>query len=147
MTTWKIFWISYSVVSVEPIQHNIKLEAYDLAKESLQLICDYLSSGRQRAKTGAAYSDWTMSFAEFLKALYWDLCFSIFLLMTFFLSLKSQTFVISQMIPFCIPMTATFPNSEWFWTWYEESSLFSKFQFMILGENNHLETDVLQRIR
>ena len=97
------------MVSVEPIQHNIKLEAYDLAKESLQLICGYLSSRKQRAKTGSTYSDWTMSFAEFLKALYWDLYFSIFLLMTFFSSLKNQAFVISQMITLCIPMTPTFP--------------------------------------
>ena len=49
-----------------------------------------------------------MPFAEFLKDLYWDLYFSIFLLMTFFLKLKSQTFVISK-ITLCIPMTATLP--------------------------------------
>ena len=36
--------------------------------------------------------------AEFLKALYWDLYFSISLLMTFFLSLKNQIFVISHKI-------------------------------------------------
>ena len=35
-----------------------KLEAYDLAKESLQLISDYLSYRKQRTKTGPAYSDW-----------------------------------------------------------------------------------------
>ena len=61
-----------------------KLEAYDLAKEGPK------------------------SFAEFLKVLYWDFYFSVFLLMTFFLSLKSQTFLISQMIVPCIPMAATF---------------------------------------
>ena len=35
-----------------------KLEAYDLAKESLQLISDYLSFRKQSRKIGSAYSDW-----------------------------------------------------------------------------------------
>ena len=35
-----------------------KLEAYGLAKESLQLINDYLSYRKQRTKIGSAYSDW-----------------------------------------------------------------------------------------
>ena len=35
-----------------------KLEAYDLAKEGLQLISDYLSYRKQRMKIGSAYSDW-----------------------------------------------------------------------------------------
>ena len=35
-----------------------KLEAYDLAKESLQLISDYLSFRKQRRKIGSAYNDW-----------------------------------------------------------------------------------------
>ena len=35
-----------------------KLEAYGLAKESLQLISDYLSYRKQRTKIGSAYSDW-----------------------------------------------------------------------------------------
>ena len=35
-----------------------KLEAYGLAKESLQLISDYLSYRKQRTKTGSTYSDW-----------------------------------------------------------------------------------------
>ena len=71
------------------LPHNLmvaKLEAYGLAKESLQLISDHLSCRKQRTKTGSAYSDWTNSLAEFLKALYWDLYFSIFLLITCFLS-------------------------------------------------------------
>ena len=37
--------------------------------------------------------------------LYWVLYFSIFSLMIFFLSLKSQTFVILQMITLCIPLS------------------------------------------
>ena len=37
----------------------LKLEAYDVSKESLQLISDYLSYRKQRTKTGSAYSDWT----------------------------------------------------------------------------------------
>ena len=35
-----------------------KLEACGLAKESLQLISDYLSYRKQRTKIGSAYSDW-----------------------------------------------------------------------------------------
>ena len=35
-----------------------KLEAYGLAKESLQLISDYLSYRKQRTKIGSKYSDW-----------------------------------------------------------------------------------------
>ena len=71
------------------LPHNLmvaKLEAYALAKESLQLISDHLSCCKQRTKIGSPYSDWTNSLAEFLEALYWDLYFSIFLLITFFLS-------------------------------------------------------------
>ena len=86
-----------------------KLEACDLVKESLQLISDYLSYVNRGRKLVLHIVIGPMSFAEFLKALYWDFYFSIFLLMTFFLSLKIQTFVISQMITLCIPMAATFP--------------------------------------
>ena len=35
-----------------------KPEAYGLAKESLQLISDYLSYRKQRMKISSAYSDW-----------------------------------------------------------------------------------------
>ena len=35
-----------------------KLEAYNLAKESLQLISDYLSYLKQGSNIGSAYSDW-----------------------------------------------------------------------------------------
>ena len=35
-----------------------KLEAYGLAKETLQLISDYLSYRKQRTKTGSSYTDW-----------------------------------------------------------------------------------------
>ena len=44
------------------LPHNLmvaKLEAYVLAKESLQLISDHLSCRKQRTKIGSAYSDWT----------------------------------------------------------------------------------------
>ena len=36
----------------------VKLEAYGLAKEGLQLISDYLSYRKQRTNVGSAYSDW-----------------------------------------------------------------------------------------
>ena len=35
-----------------------KLEAYNLAKEGLQLISDYLSYRKQGSNIGSAYSDW-----------------------------------------------------------------------------------------
>ena len=36
----------------------VKLKAYVISKESLQLISDYLSYLKQRTKIGSAYSDW-----------------------------------------------------------------------------------------
>ena len=36
----------------------VKLKAYVISKESLQLISDYLSYRKQRTKIGSAYSDW-----------------------------------------------------------------------------------------
>ena len=86
-----------------------KLEAYGISKKGLQLISDYLSYRKQRIKLVLRIVVGPMSFAEFLKALYWVLYFLIFSLMTFFLSLKSQTFVTLSMITLYIPMAATFP--------------------------------------
>ena len=42
-----------------------KLEAYGFAKESLQLVSDYLSYRKQRTKIGSAYSDW----ANFIRGI------------------------------------------------------------------------------
>ena len=86
-----------------------KLEAYGLAKESLQLISDYLSYRKQRTKIGSAYSDWANVIFGIPQGSILGPLFLIFSLKTFFLSLKSQTFVILQMITLCIPMAATFP--------------------------------------
>ena len=80
-----------------------KLETYGLAKESLQLISDYLSYRKQKTKISSAYSDWANVIFGIPQGSIWVLYFSIFLLMIFFLSLKSQTFVILQMITLCIP--------------------------------------------
>ena len=85
-----------------------KLEAYGITKESLQLISDYLSYCKKRKKLVLHIVVRPKSFAEFLKALYWVYYFLIFSLMTFCLSLKSQSFVTSQMITICIPMAAIF---------------------------------------
>ena len=101
----------YKLRQYKVIQHNMvaKLEAYDLAKESLQLISDYLSYRKQRTKTGSAYSHW----ANTIRGIPQDsklgfLLFNIFM-NGIFLSLKSQTFVILQMIKLCISMAAIFP--------------------------------------
>ena len=43
------------------LPHNLmvsKLEVYGVAKESLQLISDYLSYRKQRTKISSAYNDW-----------------------------------------------------------------------------------------
>ena len=83
-----------------------KLEGYGLAKESLQLINDYLSYRKQRTKIDCAYIViGSILFAEFHRTLFWDLYFSIFLLRTFFLSLGSHTFEFRR----CFLMVATFP--------------------------------------
>ena len=86
-----------------------KLEAYDLAKESLQLISDYLSYRKQRTKIGSAYSDWANVIRGIPQGSLWGPSLFKILLMTFFLSLKSQTFVILQMLTLCFLMAAAFP--------------------------------------
>ena len=96
-----------------------KLEAYGLDKESLHLINDYLTYRKQRTKIGSAYSDGSMSFGKgsgpmLFKALYWDLYFSITVLMKYFLSLKRQTFVILQIITLCIP-------AKYLYSWQQTS--------------------------
>ena len=86
-----------------------KLETYGISTECLQLISDYLSYRKQRTKIGSAYSDWANVIRGILQgSILGPLLFNISL-MTFFLSLKSQTFVTLQMITLCIPMAATFP--------------------------------------
>ena len=95
ITTWKIFSTSYSVVSLKPIQHNMhyfrliqswqknldepgfvaKPEAYDLAKESLQLKSDYLSY----RKIGSAYSDWANIIRRIPQgSIFWTFTFQYF---------------------------------------------------------------------
>ena len=85
-----------------------KLEAYDLAKEGLQLISDYLSYRKQRMKIGSAYSDWANVIRRIPQdSILWPR-FNIFI-NDIFLLLKSQTFEILQLITLCIPMSATLP--------------------------------------
>ena len=85
-----------------------KLEVYGLAKESLHIISDSLSYRKQRTKIG--YSGWANIIRGIPQcSISGPLLLNIFIIMTLFLSLKSQTFVISQMIAICFPMTATFP--------------------------------------
>ena len=87
-----------------------KVEAYVLAKESLQLISENLSYRKQKVKIGSACSDWANIIGGIPQGSYLDFYFPIFLLMTFFLSLKSLAFVISQMITLYFPMAALFPK-------------------------------------
>ena len=97
-------------IAYDCLRHDLivaKLKTYGFTKESLQLISDYLSYSKQKTKTGFAYSDWANVIHRIPQGSSWVLYFSIFSLMTFFLSLKSQTFVILQMITLCIPMAAT----------------------------------------
>ena len=44
------------------LRHDLliaKLEAFDLDHDSLNLLLDYLSFRKQRAKVGSAYSSWS----------------------------------------------------------------------------------------
>ena len=68
-------------------------ETWGLAKESLQSISDNLSYRKERTKIGAAYSDWANVIRGIPQGSLWDLFFTIFKLMTFFLSLKSQMII------------------------------------------------------
>ena len=57
-----------------------KLEAYCHAKESLQLISDYLSYRKQRTKIGSAYKDWANAISRIPQSsILGALLFSIFI--------------------------------------------------------------------
>ena len=91
-----------------------KLAAYAFGSTALALITYYLTNHLQWVKIGSISSSYLETLRDvphgsIPQGLYWDLYFSIFLLMTFFLPLKSQTFLILQMLTLCIPMAATFP--------------------------------------
>ena len=77
----------------QPTAKAIGSETWGLAKESLQLISDNLSCRKERTKIGAAYSDWANVIRGIPQGSLWDLFFTIFKLMTFFLSLKSQMII------------------------------------------------------
>ena len=86
-----------------------KLEAYGLTEKSLQLISDYLSYRKQRAKIGSAYSDWTNAIRGVPQSsIFGTLLFNIFI-NDIFLVIEKSDICILQMITFCIPMAATFP--------------------------------------
>ena len=90
-----------------------------------------------------------MSFAEFFNTLSWVLYFSLFLLMTFFLLLKSQTFVMLQMITVYshgsnLPLILNNLEHDMdnLFHWFKINSLkasLEKFKFMILGKSNRLK--------
>ena len=90
-----------------------------------------------------------MSFAEFFNTLSWVLYFSLFLLMSFFLLLKSQTFVMLQMITLYshgsnLPLILNNLEHDMdnLLHWFKINSLkasLEKFKFMILGKSNLLK--------
>ena len=70
-----------------------KLETYSLAKESLQLISDYLIYSKQKTQLVLHIVIGSMSLVEFLKGLYWDLfniLFNIFINYIFLVVEKSD---------------------------------------------------------
>ena len=68
-----------------------KLEAYGLAKESLQLISDYLSYRKQRTKIGSAYSDWANVIRRIPQgSILSPLLFNIFINVIFLVAEKSD---------------------------------------------------------
>ena len=92
-----------------------------------------------------------MYFAEFLKSLYWVLYFLIFSLMTFFLLLKSQTFVINfaddntlyshgSKLPLILNHLEHDMRNLLYW--FKINSIKTnpgKFQFLILGKKKRLK--------
>ena len=86
-----------------------KLEAYGLAKESLQLMSDYLSYHKQRTETGPVHSHWVNVIRGIPQGSILSPLLFNNLLITFSLLLKSQTFKILQMARLGFPIAATCP--------------------------------------
>ena len=75
-----------------------KLSGFGFDNNSLSFVRSYLTKRIQRCKIENHFSDWREITTVPLKALFSDLFPVIFLSMTFFYSLKVQTFVIMPMI-------------------------------------------------
>ena len=87
----------------------VKLEAYCHIQKWLQLIRDYLSCHKEKTKIGSDFN-WASAIGVVSRigSILGPLLFNI-LLITFFMSLKIQIFVILQVKTLCIPIAATFP--------------------------------------
>ena len=127
-----------------------KLEAYGLAKESLQLISDYLRYRKQRTKIGSACSHW----ANVIRAIPQSsilspLLFNIFINDIFFVVVKSDirnfaddNTLYSHGSNLSLILINLEQNMRNFLYWFKINSLKGnpeKFQFMILGKKNRLK--------
>ena len=125
-----------------------KLETYGLAKESLQLISDYLIYSKQKTQLVLHIVTGSMSLMEFLKGLYWDLfniLFNIFINYIFLVVEKSDICNLadhntlyscgSNLHLILISLEYDMRNLVY---WFKINSLKAnpgKFQFTILGKN------------
>ena len=142
----------YKLRQYKLIQHNMvaKLEAYDLAKESLQLISDYLSYRKQRTKIGSAYSDWANVIRGIPQgSILGPLLFNIFINDIFLVVEKSDIcnfaddntlYSHGSNLPLILNNLEHDMRNLLYW--FKINSLKAnpgKFQFMILGKKNRLK--------
>ena len=159
--------ISYSVISVKPIQHSMRyldwsnhgkrsLMSQDLERlywwtfVKLRLMSGYLSYHKQRTKTGSAYSNWANDLRRIRQgSILGPLLFNIFI--------NGISCVVekSDIYNFADDNTLYFHGSiflvilsgleHYMWNllyWFKMNSVKAnpeRFQFMITGEKNHLE--------
>ena len=127
-----------------------KLETYSLAKESLQLISDYLSYRKQRTKIGSAYSDWANAIRGIPQgSILGPLLFNIFINDIFLVVEKSDIcnfaddntlYSHGSNLPLILNNIEQHMRNLLYW--FKINSLKAspgKFQFMILGKKNRLK--------
>ena len=127
-----------------------KLEAYGLAKESLQLISDYLSYCKQRTKPGSAYSDWANVIRRIPQGSILGPLLFISFINDIFLAVEKSDIcnfadantLFSHGSSLSLILNNLEHDMKNLLHWFKINSLKAnpgKFQFMILGKKNHLK--------
>ena len=127
-----------------------KLEAYDLAKESLQLISYYLSYRKQEMKIGSAFSDWANVIRRIAQvSILGPLFFKIFINDIFLVVEKSDIcnfaddntlFSHGSSLPLILnKLKHDMKNLLYRFKINSLKANTGKFQFMILGKKNRLK--------